>query len=215
MSDYASQSRETIANSIVIFCIDDATKYRLFESHVNATKPEGCENAFARARGRYNHGLLERTYIMHGDVFLHVMDAQSLTVEAGWSFMDDQESILLVTKCNKQYATLFFNPVLDRPNLALGSLCEVPEDEALASGSYTYREDIDCYFVCKHENPDRVPQEQDIPEPSQDDAEAWLELAVEEFMNAVMHEVINDFQISDVQEAAIQALAFEHFRKLP
>ena len=72
-------------------------------------------------------------------------------------FVVEQESVMLVTSCNKMYATLEY---LDSDEGCgnrlefLGSMHEVSPEEAEASDAWTYRADMDVYWVAKG-NPDR------------------------------------------------------------
>lgn len=74
-------------------------------------------------------------------------------------FVDGQESILIVSGCNKAYATLEF---LDgvTPDESLGSMCNVSEDAAMTYDAWTFRPDINRWYICAHENPDHA---RDIP----------------------------------------------------
>lgn len=76
-------------------------------------------------------------------------------IVAPTTMMDNQESIMAISECNKQYARLEF---LDgRENVGLGSLKSVSAEEAKRHSSWTYRPDIDVYWVSVKENPDTTP----------------------------------------------------------
>lgn len=98
-------------------------------------------------------GTQEVAWIMHIDAFgSHVRHR---------TFVQDQESVLLVTDCNKHYATLEFNfqCVLpqNRKQRDLGSMHEVSEREARANGAWTYSARRNIWWIAKAGNPDRVP----------------------------------------------------------
>lgn len=69
-------------------------------------------------------------------------------------FFAGQESVLLVSECNKQYATLFFFD--GRPDESLGSLKETPEKD-VGGQDYTFEPLLNRYFVTTKDNPDGVP----------------------------------------------------------
>lgn len=72
----------------------------------------------------------------------------------GSAWIEWQESILLVSECNKMYARLEY---LDgRDDVGLGSMHEVSEEEAKASDNWTYSPSRKIYWVAKKGNPDRV-----------------------------------------------------------
>lgn len=68
-------------------------------------------------------------------------------------FVDDQDSFLVITGCNKAYATLYYQHA-NRKYEALGSMCNVSEEVARSHDAWTYRPDIDAWYVCAHINPD-------------------------------------------------------------
>ena len=75
---------------------------------------------------------------------------------AGTDLIAEQESIMAISECNKQYARLEF---LDgeRDNVGLGSLKSVGKEEAMQHSGWTYRPDINIYWVAVKGNPDTVP----------------------------------------------------------
>lgn len=90
-------------------------------------------------------------------------DFDAFVWATGW--VDNQESVLRVSECNKQYAVLeyaqFDNPIVDYPSnkVHIGSLKSVSKAEALRHDGWTYRPDIDVYFITVKGNPDSVPCE--------------------------------------------------------
>lgn len=81
-------------------------------------------------------------------------------------FVGEQESVLTVTACNKQYATLWFNDgqgkffTRESGTKALGSLKQVSKTVALDNSAWTFRPDINAWFITAHDNPDRVPPQE-------------------------------------------------------
>jgi hypothetical protein len=91
------------------------------------------------------------------------------TVEAAWitttaaldaigqswqeHLIGDQESVLLVSGCNKQYAELLY--LADGRREPLGSLTQVTREAAQQEDAWTYNPQTSQWFVCRHENPDR------------------------------------------------------------
>lgn len=71
----------------------------------------------------------------------------------------NQESFLKVTRCNKQYAALFWDDWEGWQEKPLGSMCQVSAEEAAAEDNWTYDPAFDRWYVCKHENPDRESME--------------------------------------------------------
>lgn len=72
----------------------------------------------------------------------------------GTAFMQGQESVLHVASGNKMETTLEY---LDgRPSEFLGCMQQVTYEEAMTHDSWSYRPDINIYWVAKPGNPDRV-----------------------------------------------------------
>jgi len=99
-------------------------------------------------------GKLERSYIMRWDDFMeHIAES---------GYVDKQESILILRDgyYGKVYATLKFNSAYnsDWPaeftnvgydDLFLGEFKSVPAHEAQYEEAWTYRPDLDTYYVCE------------------------------------------------------------------
>lgn len=69
-------------------------------------------------------------------------------------YVDGQECVLQVSECNKQYAQLLY------PNgttESLGSLKSVAKDRAMEEAGWTYRPDLNTYWITVSGNPDTVP----------------------------------------------------------
>ena len=82
----------------------------------------------------------------------YACDFWAVAYEGGWA--RGQESILFVTECNKQYATLLF--LADGRTEALGSLKSVSKAEALAQDAWSYNPRTGNYFIAAKGNPDTV-----------------------------------------------------------
>lgn len=99
-------------------------------------------------------GKLERSYIMRWDDFMeHIAES---------GYVDKQESILILRDgyYGKVYATLKFNSAYnsDWPaeftnvgydDLFLGEFKSIPAREAQYEEAWTYRPDLDAYYVCE------------------------------------------------------------------
>lgn len=101
--------------------------------------------------------------------FLTTTEALDAVAQAPGFFKQElysQESYLLISECNKQYAALFFQHdgrFGDAQLHPIGSLHAVPMAEAKKSDAWTYRTDTGQFYVAKKENPDRVPPPQGWP----------------------------------------------------
>lgn len=65
--------------------------------------------------------------------------------------VDKQECFMHVTSCNKAYASLEYQ---DGLSIALGSMHQVSMEQAMRSDGWTYRPDLDVWWVAAHGNPD-------------------------------------------------------------
>lgn len=107
-------------------------------------------------RGSYK-GKTENAFMCRSD------DFDAFVWGTGW--VDEQESVLRVSECNKQYARLdyadFSNPVVDEHNPVrsegIGSLKSVSEEEAMQHAAWTYRPDLNIYWIAVEGNPDHTP----------------------------------------------------------
>lgn len=91
--------------------------------------------------GCYN-GKQENSYICY------TTDFQSFVKPMG--FVANQESILRVSECNKKYTVLEY--LDDRQTVSLGCMKSVTHREANFENDWTYRPDIDQYFITIHDN---------------------------------------------------------------
>jgi hypothetical protein len=100
---------------------------------------------FRKVTGCYK-GVKERALVCSKGTFLELLMNSPELVE-------NQESILVTTRCNKLYASLMF--FKDGSRLELGSLHTLPKEEALSCDAWSYRPDLGKYFVAKRGNPNR------------------------------------------------------------
>lgn len=91
-------------------------------------------------------GVLEQSFLMRSDDYGEHVD--------NTHYMDNQESILRVSECNKQYAELYF--LAEEGRVPIGSLKSVSKAEAMHHDAWTYRPDLDIYWVSVYGNPDTV-----------------------------------------------------------
>ena len=99
-------------------------------------------------------GKLERSYIVRWDDFMeHIAES---------GYVDNQESILILRDgyYGVTYATLKFNsayntdwpaefPNVGYDDLFLGAFKSIPSNEAQYEEAWTYRPDLDTYYVCE------------------------------------------------------------------
>lgn len=132
-----------------IFSIDNVHDIRAlakFTHHIDVLQAMGkLRGQVKTCVGSYK-GQLETSFLMRSDDFVdHVQ---------GSVYITGQESILRVSECNKQYATLVY--LADDSTEFIGSLKCVDKDTALAQDAWTYRPDVDQYWITVKGNPDRV-----------------------------------------------------------
>jgi len=89
-------------------------------------------------------GELELSFIMRISDFKVVVDA---------GFVDGEESFVEFSECNKRYADLVWK---DGVRQGLGSLKSVTKEEAMKHDSWTYRPDMNTYWITVKGNPDTV-----------------------------------------------------------
>ena len=99
-------------------------------------------------------GKLERSYIVRWDDFMeHIAES---------GYVDNQESVLILRDgyYGVTYATLKFNsayntdwpaefPNVGYDDLFLGAFKSIPANEAQYEEAWTYRPDLDTYYVCE------------------------------------------------------------------
>ena len=174
----------------VIFSIDGEENLRTVKRFQDFMADKDIE--FKMLSGSYE-GRGENAWLVNEDGFEAIW-------KEGWVY--NQESVLEVSSCNKQYATLRY--LSGASTEALGSLCEVSEEEALAQDSWTYDRGTDVYYVCKKENPDRESQS------ARDQRELWT--AVSDVL--LLWENFDSALYSDV-DAAMDALASVAHKQKP
>lgn len=132
----------------VIFSIDnvnDTHAMAKFMRHMDTQRAMGkMSGNMVHCIGSYK-GEIEPSFLMRFDDFQeHVI---------GRGFVENQESILRVSECNKQYAELVY---ADQSRESIGSLKSVSKDEAMKHDAWTYRPDLNIYWVAVQGNPDTV-----------------------------------------------------------
>lgn len=128
----------------VIFSIDGCDDPLICNQFLNRVThhPERVNNIIPLI-GMYS-GVRERSFMMEREDFLNCVPV---------TYYYNQESILWVTECNKQYATLEYS---DGTAEGIGCIRCVSEAEALAADGWTYRPDLDKFYIAVDGNPDRV-----------------------------------------------------------
>lgn len=91
-------------------------------------------------------GVLEVSYICRSDDFdTHILNS---------GYVSGQESFVRLSECNKQYAELEYQHTGVRKSL--GSLKSVDKDTAMKETAWTYRPDLNTYWITVKGNPDTV-----------------------------------------------------------
>lgn len=67
--------------------------------------------------------------------------------------LKEQECVMQISECNKRYAQLVYP---DGSTFHLGCLKDVPAEEAKKKWEWTYRPDMDTYWIAVKGNPDHV-----------------------------------------------------------
>lgn len=133
-----------------IFSIDEVNnlhKLAKFTRHIDTQVAMGnLSGSVVTCIGSYK-GEIEQSFMM--------LTADYETHVKPHGFTDKQESVLLVSECNKQYADLLFS---NGSRLSIGSLKCVTKEEAMKQEAWTYRPDINQYWVAVDGNPDTVRQ---------------------------------------------------------
>jgi len=142
---------ENTMHTFIIFEIDNPTAARLmavedlFEG--SNTKPVSCTGGW--------EGDTSPSFIARMD------DFDRLIRPSG--YVDNQDCFMTVSECNKMYCGLAWADGHYEP---MGNMTQVTEEQALAAPGYTYRHDLDIYWMAAHGNPDHVNGENSNP-PSQ------------------------------------------------
>lgn len=134
-----------------IFVIDNHTSLRVmarFLRFVDELRAMGKTNGkVLQCVGSWG-GVLEPSFICRTDDFeKHFKDS---------GYLDQQGCFLQVSECNKQYAQLLFP---DGSTEFVGSLQDVSKEEAMKHDGWTYRPDLNTYWVVVQGNPDRTKEE--------------------------------------------------------
>tara|TARA_Y100000296_G_scaffold66371_1_gene78414 strand:+ start:40738 stop:41256 length:519 start_codon:yes stop_codon:yes gene_type:complete len=147
----------------IIAAIDDQSPLGVnqFMGHMTGQKLVG---SVFPCVGSYN-GKQEWSFLMDQRDFL----------EHALPFCSGQESILKISECNKQYATLAFR---DGTEKGIGSLKSVSQEEALKHASWTYRPDLKLFWIAVNGNPDTIPPK-----------DGWLSDGDKELIQEVLQEL--------------------------
>lgn len=136
----------------VIFSIDNSTDphsvHRFSEWLAYMKTAQRLEGKVIRCVGRWQ-GQDEVSFISRLDDFIKIEEA---------GFCNEQEAVIHVASGNKMEACLVYQ---DGSREGIGCMHEVSAEEALLAEGYTYRPDMDVYWVAKEGNPDRVPGQAD------------------------------------------------------
>lgn len=137
------------------FSISDQSEEGLaeFAKYVRFEQEAGqIENNVITARGSWG-GETEASFIMNSLDFLRAVE--------GTKYVVGQECIMEISECNKRYADIVHldeeGMRLEISRFSVGCLKSVSREEAEANGDYTYRPDMDTYWIAQHGNPDHVP----------------------------------------------------------
>ena len=130
-------------NSYTIFAIDndsDLHTVSKFMRHIDTQKAMGkMQGTMKPCIGSYK-GKLEQSYIVSQEDFdKHVKPS---------GYVDKQESFLVIEDGHRgvTYGKLVYsNNDADQP---LGVMRATPKDKALACEAWTYRQELDTYYVC-------------------------------------------------------------------
>ena len=129
--------------SYVIFAIDndnDMHTVAKFMRHVDTQKAMGkMQGTLKPCVGSYK-GQLENSYIMRREDFERHVKCSG--------YIDNQESILVLEDGHRgvTYGTLVFSGF--EPDLPLGIMRAVSKDEAMKHDAWTYRPELDTYYIC-------------------------------------------------------------------
>ena len=138
----------------VIFAVDDDARIfaEAFLHNINAKPLTGAYKMRETGENVY-----EESWLLPKDVF----EAKVL----GSPIIRDQESVLIVSGCNKQYATLRY--MIDGEYACwtedeyLGCLKEVSQREAIEAGEYTFDRGTGRYFITVDTSQSESPHERD------------------------------------------------------
>ena len=131
-----------------IFSIDNVTDWRVmsrFMRFVDELQAMGKMKGKAIQCVGMWEGALEPSFLCRTDDYLEHID--------GSGYVDKQDAIMQVSECNKQYAQLVWHT---GERESIGSLKSVSKDEAWQQEGFTYRPDLDIYWIAVEGNPDTV-----------------------------------------------------------
>lgn len=128
-------------SKMVLFAVDPTAPY--WDSFQEYMHGMAFDDRYKECIGSYN-GEEEQSFIMPLNLFNEYVRHSG--------YVDDQESFLTITGCNKAYAVLEYQD--GRPNEGLGSMQQVSEAIARTYPSWTHRLDTNAWYICAHGNPD-------------------------------------------------------------
>lgn len=135
-----------------IFALDSvpAVSYHMT---VNLIKQRGGKELVGKYVSMDGIAVIEPSFILATETFQELRDAGVLPVEG-------QESFLIVSECNKQYAWLAFNHE-ERDNEYLGCLKAVSAGEAAEHESWTHDPALNLWFITTENSQSEAPYERD------------------------------------------------------
>ena len=132
-----------------IFSIDNHTdlhvmsKFLRFVDTLRAM--DKTKGKFIQCVGSWE-GELEPSFLCNTEDYeAHIKDS---------GYVNGQECVMQVSECNKQYAQLLYPSGVAA---FLGSLKSVGKDRAMKEHGWTYRPDLNTYWITVEGNPDTVP----------------------------------------------------------
>lgn len=163
----------------VIFSIDptsgtDVRSFMRLFTQADKPPPTRCTGVY---KGTYEASFL----CQYSDLRSVILDRHHGTL-----WMKNQESILLVSGCNKSYAKLVFR---DGSTKGMGSLKNVSAEVAILNGDYTYVHSTDKYYICRDGNPDGIPPPQGWPSAETTEAIKRYISAIDAGCDALCHPV--------------------------
>lgn len=132
-----------------IFSIDNPTDWHQmakFMRYVDERMAMGkTKGKFIQCVGSWE-GVIEPSFLCRTE------DFEEHILKSG--YVDKQDCVLQISECNKQYAQLLW--LLEGTTEFVGSLKSVDKETALKENGWTYRPDLNTYWVTVKGNPDTV-----------------------------------------------------------
>lgn len=149
---------------------------------VNLIKQHGGKEMVGKYVGMDGIAVIEPSFILATETFNELRGAGVLPVEG-------QESFLIVSECNKQYAWLTYNHE-ERDNEYLGCLKAVSAQEAMEQDNWTHDPLHNRWFITTENSQSEAPHERD---------QRRLWAAIDDLLGAMC-----DDNWEDTQEAALR-----------